>query len=272
MKNITLRSVSALAFLTLTLASCGQPATPAPQNTLDTPVESAKTLHPADISRALIPKVLNTSPAPGAMNVMPQGMKMTIDFSQPMNPNVAQSLTFSPAVDNLNCTMINPRITGAPNRLTCTGYFGWNADYTVTVGADATSTSGGKMGVPYTFSFKTATLDYTPDVTAPTAVSFNPTPGNGNGAIWTHLAVMNVTFNEPMNKATTEAAFQLSVPGLDNSKKVFTWNPQGTQVSLTYNVWLETGTQVTWGMSNAATDLSGNHLANAASIGSTFKL
>lgn len=282
MKNITVRSASALAFLTLALASCGQPATPSPRTTpdqLDTPVQSAKGLqpaeHPVDIStgpRILRPKVIKTSPAPGAVNVMPQGMKMTINFSQPMDPNVAQSLTFSPVVNNLKCLMLNGQIFGLGNSLTCTGDFGWNSDYKVTVGAGAANTSGMQMGVPYTFGFNTATLDYTPDVTAPTAVSFNPTPGHGNGAVWAYLAVMSVTFDEPMNKATTEAAFKLSVPNLDNSKKIFSWNPQGTQVTMTYDVLLNTGTQVTWGMTNAATDLSGNHLSNAATIGSTFKL
>ncbi|TSA78765.1 hypothetical protein FNU79_18755, partial [Deinococcus detaillensis] len=216
------------------------------------------------------PKVIASLPTSGQQQVDPAGLGVMVKFSEPMQASAAQAITLSPVVPNLKCNIVPNK----PETVSCTGDFAGNTSYAVTMSTAAKSTAGVALAQPYTFSFKTApaviVVPPSGDTTPPKVTSFTPT----NSSIGVAHSPLNITvnFNEAMNKTTTQKAFQLLVPNVTDSKKSFSWNAAGTVMTMTYNEVLPYGSNVVWGMSSIATDLAGNPLAQANSVGGSYRL
>ncbi|WP_161883552.1 Ig-like domain-containing protein [Deinococcus alpinitundrae] len=219
---------------------------------------------------APIPQVIGTLPNPAQQNVDPAGLGVMVKFSEPMQASAAQAISFFPVVANLKCNVVHDEFEA----VYCTGDFAGNTLYNVTMSTAAKTTSGVALAAPYSFSFKTAPfviiLPPFGDLVPPKVTGFTPT----NGALGVNHAPLSITvnFNEAMNKVATQNAFELVVPNVTDSKKSFGWNAAGTVMTMTYNEVLPYGTTIIWGMSKAATDLAGNSLAQASSVGGTFRL
>ncbi|WP_161883479.1 Ig-like domain-containing protein [Deinococcus alpinitundrae] len=219
---------------------------------------------------APIPQVIGTLPNPAQQKVDPAGLGVMVKFSEPMQASAAQAISFFPVVANLKCNVVHNEFEA----VYCTGDFAGNTLYNVTMSTAAKTTSGVALAAPYYFSFKTApfVIIVPPfgDLVPPKVTGFTPT----NGALGVNHAPLSITvnFNEAMDKAATQKAFELVVPNVTDSKKSFAWNAAGTVMTMTYNEVLPYGTTIIWGMNNIATDLAGNPLAQASSVGGTFRL
>ena len=68
------------------------------------------------------------------------------------------------------------------------------------------------------------------DLTAPTVVDVSP----GDGAVGVAAdTTLKVTFSEAMNKSTTQSAYQSASAGITAAAVTFSWNPQGTVLTIT---------------------------------------
>ncbi|WP_161884371.1 Ig-like domain-containing protein [Deinococcus alpinitundrae] len=219
--------------------------------------------------------VLSTTPANGAQNV-PYGPNVfEVKFSQVIQEvdGVAQTVSVTPAVNKLHCFVKRDAMNKPLDGLQCTGDFDPNTTYSVTLGTGIKATDGTPLAQPYTFSFQTAPAIILPpfgDLVPPKVTGFTPT----NGTLGVNHSPLSITvnFNEAMDKAATQKAFQLIVPNVTDSKKSFIWNAAGTVMTMTYNEVLPYGSTVFWGMSNTATDVAGNPLAQASSVGGSYRL
>jgi hypothetical protein len=102
------------------------------------------------------------------------------------------------------------------------------------------------------------------DTTPPTVVM--TTPADETSGVLPD-AIIEITFSEPMNKASVQAAWQS--PELSSDKVTFSWDGPGTILTVTPNNLLEIilvdgndtpGTPYSFSINNAATDLAGNAL------------
>ncbi len=109
-----------------------------------------------------------------------------------------------------------------------------------------------------------------PDTTPPTIVSVSPA-NNATGVLKDTNIV--ITFSERMNQAATQAAYQSSSNGIRPADVTFSWNTEGTVLTINPNVDLDyaTGTSTsvvaltfTFNLTNTATDIAGNQLAPAS--------
>ncbi|TSA78766.1 hypothetical protein FNU79_18740, partial [Deinococcus detaillensis] len=219
--------------------------------------------------------VLSTTPANGAPDFKAGPNAFEVKFSrviQELSPTL-NSVSVVPAVDKLNCLVKRDASNKPLAGLQCTGTFAPSTTYTVTLSKSIRADNFMPLQ-PYTFSFKTAPaviiVPPSGDTTPPKVTSFTPT----NSSIGVAHSPLNITvnFNEAMNKTTTQKAFQLLVPNVTDSKKSFSWNAAGTVMTMTYNEVLPYGSNVVWGMSSIATDLAGNPLAQANSVGGSYRL
>lgn len=108
-----------------------------------------------------------------------------------------------------------------------------------------------------------------PDTTPPTIVSVSPA-NNATGVLKDVDIV--ITFSERMNQAATQAAYQSSTNGIRPADVTFSWNTEGTVLTINPNTDLAyaTGTNTsvvaltfTFNLTNTATDIAGNQLAPA---------
>ena len=101
--------------------------------------------------------------------------------------------------------------------------------YSVTVKAGLEDTTGGVLGVPYTFGFRT---------TEPTVLRWTPeTPTNVRIE-----KPISVTFSMPMDKPSTEAAFTLTEVKGEAVAGTFTWNADATELGFKPTQVLKFGT------------------------------
>ncbi|MDX2004473.1 MAG: Ig-like domain-containing protein [Meiothermus sp.] len=105
------------------------------------------------------------------------------------------------------------------------------------------------------------------DTTAPSVLSSSPSSGaTGVG----RDAVIALNFSEPMNKSTTQGAYQSSSPGIRANEVAFEWNSEATTLTirpsapLPYAAGSDPATlqalSFSFSLANTATDLAGNKL------------
>lgn len=107
-----------------------------------------------------------------------------------------------------------------------------------------------------------------PDTEPPTILSV--TPANNATGVLKNVNIV-ITFSERMNQAATQAAYQSSTNGIRPADVTFSWNTEGTVLTINPNVDLDyaTGTNTsvvaltyTFTVTNTATDIAGNQLAS----------
>ena len=201
--------------------------------TIDADVQSAAGValgHPVELNLvAAAPlTVTSTQPSNGASEVNTDG-QIVIVFNRPvveltgLNEQSAlpQPLTIEPAIEgtgewlNTSIYVFKPTLglAGATN-------------YTLTI-ADITMPQGESLAEPVVVQFTTAA----PIVTA---VSPNASPITPDGAF-------AVTFSQPMDPASTEAAFALTAAEGATVAGTATWNQTNTTVTFTPTQWLDFG-------------------------------
>ena len=98
-----------------------------------------------------------------------------------------------------------------------------------------------------------------PDTTPPTVVAFNP-PSETTG----HAkdVSIGVTFSEPMDRASVEATFTLTLSGTPRAAS-FSWSGDNDRVTVTPSAGFSYGDNVAWTLSDGARDVAGNALSGA---------
>jgi hypothetical protein len=174
--------------------------------------------------------VAATQPSDGAVDVDPT-LPVAVVFNRPVVPLVGleeQSalpapLTFAPPVDGSGewiGTSVYSFIPAQPLAAA--------TEYEVTV-APLTAASGDQMLEPYIFRFTTA---------APIVLGSSPF-----GILVDPATTVKVSFSQPMDRASTEAAFSLATDDETAVTGSFTWNITDTVVTFTPAAPLEFGVQ-----------------------------
>lgn len=176
-------------------------------------------------------EVTNTQPADETAGV-PIDTPITIAFNRPVVPltgvdeqaKLPQPLIITPTLEGkgewLNTSIY--RFTPGKGLAASTAY-------SVTVKAGLEDTTGGVLGVPYTFSFRTpdpVVLRWTPE--SPTNVRIEKP--------------ISVTFSIPMDKPSAEAAFTLIEIKGEAVAGTFTWNADATELGFKPTQVLKFGT------------------------------
>jgi hypothetical protein len=205
------------------------------------------------------PTVASNSPADGASGV-PSATNISLSFSEPMNrASVEAAFDVEPAVTcSFAWSADDTLVTCIPSAELAT-----STAYMVTLAAAAADTGGNTLEAAHSFSFTTAAA---PDTTPPTVSSTSPTSGEQGAARRPGIVV---TFSEPMDKASAQAAFSITSPGGFNSG-VFSWNSEGTVMTYLSDATFNYGQNVNWRVSTAAKDLAGN--AMTADVTRTFRV
>ncbi len=171
--------------------------------------------------------VSNTIPAAGASEVEVR-QTLTVIFNRPIVP-----LTTLDQMDNLPVPLnISPAIEGTGQWLntsvylfTPSTYWAGGTTYTVTVDNSLAALDGATMDAPYTFSFTTL---------MPAVVETRPAPDTFEAQ---GLEIpIQLTFNQPIDRASFEANFTLSIDGVADLpiNGTFEWNDDSTGVKYTH--------------------------------------
>ncbi len=204
------------------------------------------------------PIVVSMSPPAGSTGISPN-TDLSFSFSEPVKAMATSALSVSPPIANLTCALDFAGVL-----MTCNPPvdLAGDAGYTVRVrsGADGGTgrvedLAGNVMAQDFVATFVTSAV---PDTTRPTVVSFYPDAGQ-LGLPYTPL--MRVTFSEPMDKAATQAALQVSSPnGVTGS---YSWDVSGRTVTFTPTPpqgGFPHSTNFAWQVGTGARDLAGNTL------------
>lgn len=207
---------------------------------------SFTTAAPADVEA---PTVLSSAPSPAATAV-PTNAVLSLSFSEPMNKAAVDgAFSIVPAVAGTvlwdGSSTLRSFQPSAP--------LASSTQYTVTLGIGATDPAGNALAAPHTLTFTTAAA---PDVTNPTVVSTSPGAGATGVARTTDLSV---SFSEPMDKASVQVAFAVTIPALSNVG-VFSWSADGKTMTFNPNLSFDYGATVAWRLNVGAKDLAGNPL------------
>ncbi len=136
--------------------------------------------------------------------------------------------------------------------------------YTLTV----TGTADGKTRTAV-FSLNVTALA---DTTKPKILSVSPS--NNKSGVVNNTNIV-IKFSEPMNKASGQAAYQSSTSGIKPSEVSFNWNAAGTTLTINPNSNLKyraitnlltPAFTYIYNITNTATDLAGNSLANPQTV------
>ncbi|AWR85636.1 Ig-like domain-containing protein [Meiothermus taiwanensis] len=203
------------------------------------------------------PTVSSTAPANGDTNI-PVNTDITFSFSEAMDrASVEGAFSSSPAITCAWSWTSDSRLAtcNPPSNLS------FNTNYSVTLGTGARDQAGNPMSAPYNFSFTTASA---PDTTPPTVTAH--VPANEATGIARNTNI-EVTFSEPMDKASTQTAFQITSPA--GVTGTFSW-PSSNRMVFNPSSDFAYGTNVTWQVTTAAKDLAGNTLA--ATVTRTFRV
>jgi N-acetylmuramoyl-L-alanine amidase len=156
------------------------------------------------------PKVIITSPA-GVDSIYPGLDNITITFSRPMNKtSVESNLSFSPAVGSKTFGWSTDQKTLTIS----TESFAFNTNYQATISGQATDKYGHLFdgngdstgGDPYTFTFRTKSVDVTP----PAVSYFAPDTLDNRIDL---KPLINVSFDEQINTSTISGRFTLVKAG-----------------------------------------------------------
>ena len=203
------------------------------------------------------PAVVSTSPAAGATGISPS-VQPSVSFSEAMSAATLAALSVSP---DAGCT---PRLDSTGTLLTCAhaGLLAASTTFTVQLApALARDLANNPLAQPFSFSFTTGT---SLDATAPALLSMTPSDAGAPRS-----ATLVATFDEPMDKASTQGAVTLTSPA--GRQLFYAWNDGGTTVSVTVDGGFQYGQAVSWSVGTGARDLAGNPLAAASSGGFTVR-
>lgn len=212
----------------------------------------------------LPPEVVSATPAPGTA-AAPVTANISLSFSLPMDrASVETAFAIAPAVTCAWSWSTDSTLA------TCThADFAFNTGYAMELGTGATGQNGLHLAATFADAFHTAQApDTTPPVvcpasggTAPCAATSTTAPAEAATGI-SRTSNIVVSFSEPMDKASAQTAFGITVPSGHNAG-VFTWNAAGDEMTYNPDVDFAYGDGVTWTVSTAAQDLAGNALAQA---------
>ena len=178
---------------------------------------------------------------------------LQVTFSEAMDPvSTLTSLSLSPALTAL-CVLDADLVT-----LTCkhsAQAFAATTAYAVTLDrAKAKDAAGNALSGPNTFHFTSSAV---PDTTRPTIVSV--TPGNNSKGLHEDTR-FTITFSEPMDLASAQAAFTVATPAA-HPPSSFAWSPDKKTLTVIVTGTFPIGGTVNWQVGNTAKDLSNNTLA-----------
>ncbi len=195
------------------------------------------------------PTVVSITPALGSAAACPN-VPVVVTFSEPMNPATinATDYTLSPGVTSV----ITHDVTNSIYTLTPSAGLAAGTQYTTNITTAAEDTYGNFLATPFTSSFITAANGCHPP---PTVVSI--TPALGSTTACPNVPVV-VTFSEPMNPATINAADYLLSPAVVST---VSHDATNTIYTLTPSSVLASGTLYTANVTTAAQDTYGNFLA-----------
>lgn len=194
-------------------------------------------------------EVTTTQPADGAQEIAPDTQIIVI-FNRPVVPltgvdeqaDLPQPLTLEPAVEGEGKWLNTSVYVFQPSR----GLAG-ATEYSATVDG-VTGVSGESLASPYHFSFTTAA----PIVSTSSPVGINTRPDTG----------ITVEFSQPMDTASTEAAFfiQQTEPADTPVDGAITWNDLHTTLTFTPTAAFEFGASYRYGVGDEAqaASLQGN--------------
>jgi hypothetical protein len=187
--------------------------------------------------------------SPTGTNVSAQSPVIGVTFSVPMNKATA-----------LAAFSILPNVAGnftwAGNQLLYTLKYAFapNQSYTVTVAKTATSVAGLTLAAQFSWSFRSGNV--------PAITFYTPT---GSGVALSTNKMIRIVFNQPMDKASTEAAFTL-VPAVAGG---LSWIPSNNELRYTFATKCAPLTSYT--VTLAATAKSAGAVALAAPFSWNFK-
>lgn len=206
---------------------------------------------PVEQKDTTAPTVVSVDPADGATQVDAQ-KAIRVTFSEPMDASVSgPSFTFE-APSGLEPTR---RWLESNRVLEVTAAFKTGQQVRWRLGTGARDVAGNALKAALTGGFTVAGVA---DTTAPTVLSLTPEPAaTGVRA----NQPLRVTFSEPMDAASAEAAFHVSKPA--GAQGAITW--EGNVLVFTPSTPWPWSSQVVWGVSAGAKDTSGNALAQEAS-------
>ncbi|XXF76177.1 Ig-like domain-containing protein [Myxococcaceae bacterium GXIMD 01537] len=194
------------------------------------------------------PSATGVTPATDAQDVLPTD-PLRVTFSEPMNHAATEAAFFVSKPEGTQGT-----VSWEGNTLVFTPKQPWPLGAQVTWGVGAGARDAGEAGLA-----RAVTTSFTTDGTRPTVQGASD-PGEKGVP---RLFQFTVTFSEPMNRATTEAAFAVTATVNDVDQPLpgeLTWNAQGTQ--LTFKTRADSpapyGAFINWSVTGEATDLAGN--------------
>ncbi|MDQ6725517.1 MAG: Ig-like domain-containing protein [Actinomycetota bacterium] len=207
------------------------------------------------IVKPIPPTVSAIEPA-GATTGVAAGANVVVTFSEAVDRNSAQA-AFS--------------LRRAGTTANLGGAFSWNpastvmsfdpyanlaaaGTYNVALAAGVKDLAGNPAPAAFTSSFAV-------DATAPFVVSLDPASGSLN---LPRAAVATVTFSEPVDRSSAQAAFSMREPGMAALGGTFSWNPASTVMTFDPYGDLAAGVY-TFAVAGSVRDLSGNVLLGPAS-------
>lgn len=169
----------------------------------------------------------------GTDGVVQTDTTITVIFNRPVVPlvtvddmaNLPQPLTFEPAIEGTGEWLNTSIYIFKPAELLPGG-----TEFTITVNAGLTAVDGSVLQEPYTFGFRTPP----PEIT-----SLFPEPDQRDVGL---NSKVQVTFNQPMDTASVEAAFSLSISDDNVISGTFEWNESHTGFGFTPDEPLELST------------------------------
>jgi methionine-rich copper-binding protein CopC len=204
------------------------------------------------------PTIDATSPSPDAVDV-PTTATIQLVFSERMNTGtLAGAVTITPGV-TCAWSWIADGTTAICGHATP---FTNNTSYLVTVGAGVQDLAGnGLAGAPFTLHFNTAAAPHT---LAPAVVSSAPASG-ATGV--SRSTTIQVTFNEAVDKASAQTAFQIVSPASARNG-LFSWSTDGKTMTYALPSTLAYGQVVSWQITTALECLGG--IPMAADVNRSF--
>lgn len=198
----------------------------------------------------------SSAPAHQATNV-PTNAALSLSFSEPMDQaSVDTAFSISPFVPGTALWDASGTLRSyQPSAPLAAG-----TAYTVTLSTVAKDLAGNPLAQSFSASFTTAAA---PDTTPPTVVSSSPAAGEKGVP---RTGIITVEFSEPMDKAATQAAFDITLPASANVG-TFSWSADGKTMTFTPAASFDYGTIAAWKVTVAARDLAGNTLQLQVSRG-----
>lgn len=183
-------------------------------------------------------------------------------FDEAMDQTSVQEAFLSQPV--LGCTW-----TWESSEATCRVTSGLRQEitYDIFLGTGAKDSAGNPLAAPHQFTFPTGNF-------APRVLSFSPSSRFGFPINVSVTAPIVLTFSEPMNQSSTQAAFEVKV-GTEVWAGTFEWNAEGDQMTYRPTAAYGHGKTVTWTISTAAKEFAiegflGTVLNLPATVSSSF--